>query len=279
MQPDPERAETPARRFDGRRRRLEPVKADRRERTRHRLVDEPMRFVELHHELEEAVRKELLAPKREGPVEVPDPLDEPEQAIAYLGAQPLVVQLPSSESQRSVLTVGISSMAHPQGLNRRMPVLCRVADRSPAGAWLGRTGNAPRSVELSCMPLPRASQSNVYPGGWLPIRYDERCRRQKARLSEALVDAIDVCRSRVDVTRLLVFGSFARDEISPWSDLDLAVVVDSDVRGAVAAIYERGVLGDVIGIEADDWRERLRRNPFGLTILAEAIEAYARPEA
>jgi len=170
-------------------------------------------------------------------------------------------------------------MEHPEGLDRRMPVLCRVAGRGPAGAWLGWTGTAPRSVELSCMPLPRASQPNVYPGGWLPIRYEERCRRQKARLSEALVDAIDVCRSRVDVTRLLVFGSFARDEISPWSDLDLAVVVDGDVRGAVAAIYERGVLGDVIGIEADDWRERLRRNPFGLTIIAEAIEAYARPEA
>jgi len=53
------------------------------------------------------------------------------------------------------------------------------------------------------------------------------------------------------------------DEISPWNDLDLAVVVD----------------GDVIGVTADGWRERLRRNPFGLAILAEAIEAYARPEA
>lgn len=128
------------------------------------------------------------------------------------------------------------------------------------------------------MEPPNASRPNTYPGGWLPIRYDERCRRKRALLAEALDDAIDVCRSRHDVARLLVFGSYARDEISPWSDLDLAVVVDGDVRDAVAAIYERGVLGDVIGIEADNWRERLQRNPFGLTILFEAIEAYARHE-
>jgi predicted nucleotidyltransferase len=118
----------------------------------------------------------------------------------------------------------------------------------------------------------------AFPGGWEPLLYEERCRRRRALLSEALADAIDVCRSRDDVARLLVFGSYARDAVSPWSDLDLLVVADGDVRGAVAAIYARGALGDVIGVEADDWRERLRRNPFGETILAESSEVYARPE-
>ena len=121
-------------------------------------------------------------------------------------------------------------------------------------------------------------EPEAYPGGWLPIRYEERCRRHEAALAEALADAVDVCRSRPDVVRLLVFGSYARDEVSPWSDLDLAVVAE-DVRGAVAAIYARGALGDVIGVSAERWRERLQSNPFGTQLLAEAVEAYARPEA
>ncbi len=118
-----------------------------------------------------------------------------------------------------------------------------------------------------------------YPGGWQPVRYDERCRRRRALLADGLADAVAVCCSRIDVVRLLVFGSYARDDVSPWSDLDLFVVVDGDVGSAVSAIYARGALGEVIGVAAETWQERLRRNPFGETILNEAREVYARPES
>jgi predicted nucleotidyltransferase len=118
-----------------------------------------------------------------------------------------------------------------------------------------------------------------YPGGWLPVRYGERCRRRKALLSEALKDAIDACRANPDVTLLIVFGSYARDEVSPWSDLDLLVVSEGNVRDAVAAIYACGALGEVIGAGAQNWKERLQRNPLGETILREGVQVYARSQS
>ena len=117
-----------------------------------------------------------------------------------------------------------------------------------------------------------------YPGGWKPIRYEQRCADRRLLLTAALATAIDVCRKRSDIARLLVFGSYARDAVTPWSDLDLAVIADGDPTAAVAAMYAAGTLGDVIGVCADRWRERLQRNPFGETILREATEVYARPE-
>ncbi len=118
-----------------------------------------------------------------------------------------------------------------------------------------------------------------YPGGWQPVRYEERCRRRRNLLADGLTDIVALCRSRCDIARLLVFGSYARDEVSPWSDLDLLVVVDGAVHAAVSAIYAHGALGEVIGVPAHNWRERLGRNPFGETILAEAREAYARSQS
>ena len=53
---------------------------------------------------------------------------------------------------------------------------------------------------------------------------------------------------------------------------------EGEVRAAGAGIYARGEFGEVEGIAADGWRERLRRNPFGETILAEAIAAYPNPD-
>jgi predicted nucleotidyltransferase len=118
-----------------------------------------------------------------------------------------------------------------------------------------------------------------YPGGWLPIRYEERCRRRKALLTDALHDAIDACRAKPDVTLLIVFGSYARDAVSPWSDLDLLVVSEGNVRDAIAAIYASGALGEVLGAGAQDWKERLQRNPFGETILHEGVQVYARSQS
>lgn len=110
------------------------------------------------------------------------------------------------------------------------------------------------------------------------MRYEQRCRERKALLDEALRDAVDVCHGRAEVARLFAFGSYARDEVSPWSDLDLLVVTDGDPRSAVAAIYARGTLGNVIGAQADGWPARLARNPFGESIMRDRKEIYARSE-
>jgi predicted nucleotidyltransferase len=117
----------------------------------------------------------------------------------------------------------------------------------------------------------------TYPGGWRPIPYAERCRERRVELQRALDRAIETCRRRAEVLRLLVFGSFARDEVSPWSDLDLLVMTEGDASGAVQALYEAGTLGDVLGMSAADAEARLGVTPLGRTILAEAIEVYADP--
>ena len=118
-----------------------------------------------------------------------------------------------------------------------------------------------------------------YPGGWKPVRYEQRCLDRRQLLGDALRDAVETCRSRPEVVRLLVFGSYARGDVSPWSDLDLLVVAEDDPRAAVEAIFRRGALGDVIGVQANEWQQRLQRNPFGETILREATQAYARSES
>lgn len=116
----------------------------------------------------------------------------------------------------------------------------------------------------------------TYPGGWRPIPYRERCKERRALLEGALRIAVETCRQRPEVERLIVFGSFARDEVSPWSDLDLLVVADDDAVAAVTALYAAGTLGDVLGMRAADASARLEATALGQTILAEGIEVYAR---
>ena len=54
----------------------------------------------------------------------------------------------------------------------------------------------------------------AYPGGWQPIRYEDRCRARRAALNAALDRAVAVCGERADIDRLVVFGSYVRDEVS-----------------------------------------------------------------
>jgi predicted nucleotidyltransferase len=115
-----------------------------------------------------------------------------------------------------------------------------------------------------------------YPGGWRPVPYRERCRERRERLRDALATAIEACRLRPEVRQLIVFGSYVRDEVSPWSDLDLLVIADGDAAPAVDALHAAGTLGDVLGMTAAAAMERLAATPLGRTILEEGRVAYAR---
>ena len=80
---------------------------------------------------------------------------------------------------------------------------------------------------------------------------------------------------------MVVFGSYARDAVTPWSDLDILVVRDGSgvPSGAVDDFYREGAaVGDVIGIDARDYPARLRETAFGRAILRDGREVYARPE-
>ena len=117
----------------------------------------------------------------------------------------------------------------------------------------------------------------TYPGGWQPIRYEERCRARRVALDAALDRAIAVCGERAEIERLVVFGSYVRDEVSAWSDLDLLVIADEDAATATDAINAAATYGDVLGMRAAEADARLAQTPLGRTILREGRIVYARP--
>lgn len=89
---------------------------------------------------------------------------------------------------------------------------------------------------------------------------------------------VDYARRTPDIANIVVFGSYARDRVSPWSDLDLVVVRDGGPADLVDDLYrECGIPGDVVGVATADYPTRLQTTPFGRTLLAEGHVVYARP--
>lgn len=130
-------------------------------------------------------------------------------------------------------------------------------------------------ASLNGAPMPE--ESGGYPGGWKPIRYEQRCLDRRTLLAGALARAVETAGARADVVRVIVFGSYARGSVSAWSDLDLLVVADDDAIGAVDAINAAARYGDVLGMRAADAEARLAATPLGRTIVREGIVVYARP--
>lgn len=122
----------------------------------------------------------------------------------------------------------------------------------------------------------------TWPGGWLPTPYAVRCRQRQADLASRLARFIQHCGELPDISNIIVFGSYARNAISPWSDIDILVVRDApaDARSIdlVDDLYRAGIIaGDIIAIPTSRYPEGLEATPFGRTILSEGIRVYARP--
>lgn len=150
----------------------------------------------------------------------------------------------------------------------------RAVDPAMVSTCEGGAHPGTRYVTLNAVAM--SDTPFAYPGGWLPIRYEQRCRERRALLDEALSAAVAVASERADVVRLIVFGSYARGAISAWSDLDLLVIADDDAAPAVDAINAAARYGDVLGMRAADARVRLGVTPLGRTIECEGIVIYAR---
>ncbi len=108
--------------------------------------------------------------------------------------------------------------------------------------------------------------------------YRERCAERHAELVDALARIVAFAERTPDVARVVVFGSFARNSVSPWSDLDILVVRDGGPPDMVDDIYRAcGVPGDVIGVRTTDYPGRVATSPFGRDLLADGRSVYARP--
>lgn len=123
--------------------------------------------------------------------------------------------------------------------------------------------------------------SEAWPRGWQPIPYAQRCRARRGELQAQLAHVVETCRLKADIAFVVVFGSFARDEIAPWSDIDVLIVRDAPPEShpvdLVADLHRDGALaGDLIGIPTSRYPGDLEATPIGRTILTEGRVVYAR---
>lgn len=132
--------------------------------------------------------------------------------------------------------------------------------------------------------MPASDDVVRWPGGWQPIRYAERCAKRKAELAAGLERFLEYCRTQDDVALVCVFGSYARDAVSPWSDIDVLVVRDAAADASRSALvedlYRHGRLdGDIVAVPTSRYPDGLHATPFGRTMLAESVCVYARSAA
>jgi predicted nucleotidyltransferase len=96
-----------------------------------------------------------------------------------------------------------------------------------------------------------------------------RKRGGHVELGSALDRNVVYAARMLDIARVIVFGSFARERTSAFRDLDVVIVRDAGPPDLVP--------GDVIGIRTADFPTRLEATPFGRTILREGRSCFARP--
>jgi predicted nucleotidyltransferase len=101
-----------------------------------------------------------------------------------------------------------------------------------------------------------------------------------------LADRIRRPLERAGAHRAVAFGSYARGEADAWSDLDLAVVLDTDLprpeRGNMLAeaVSALPVGADLLVYTPDEWREGMKRRVGVFDALArEGVTIYERASA
>jgi len=79
-----------------------------------------------------------------------------------------------------------------------------------------------------------------------PLRYRDRCALRKSELSLALERFVGHCATKPDVTRIIVFGSYARDHVLVVRDPASGVP-----RDLVDDLYRGGKLGgDILAVRS-----------------------------
>jgi predicted nucleotidyltransferase len=83
------------------------------------------------------------------------------------------------------------------------------------------------------------------------------------------------------VRRIGYFGSYARGDWGPGSDLDLIVIVDGAVEGFATRaarwdVTELPVPADVLVYTSEEWESLARRSRFYETVMREAVWVWTR---
>ncbi len=105
-----------------------------------------------------------------------------------------------------------------------------------------------------------------------------RRRYTKDQIREAAIRSF----GRFDPERILLFGSRARGEDDPESDVDLLLVYQTQKRFVerleeLYLAWELPVAVDILAYTPEEFRALLRERPFVQDIVAEAEVIYERP--
>ena len=102
-------------------------------------------------------------------------------------------------------------------------------------------------------------------------------------MADEVIEEIVASLRRYDPEKVILFGSRARGEDDPYSDIDLVIIKETEQRflDRIASVYE--VLQPVRAIDVlvytPDELERMREegNPFIEKVLQEGMVIYERP--
>ncbi|GAC1303038.1 MAG: hypothetical protein NVS2B3_13310 [Vulcanimicrobiaceae bacterium] len=110
--------------------------------------------------------------------------------------------------------------------------------------------------------------------------YERRVAERRTILERALARFVEIARRFSDVRAVYVFGSLARADVGPRSDLDLLVVRETARRGpmrgedlAIEALL--GIEYDLIVLTPAEFASRGGGSSFWFDIIAEAKLVYA----
>ena len=110
------------------------------------------------------------------------------------------------------------------------------------------------------------------------LRYRQERRAERQALLERELERIVRILRHLGVQRIILFGSVARENITAWSDLDLMVVLDSDLPFVkrLGLLYERiqpRVGLDLLAYTPQEF-ENLHERPFMRQALREGRVLY-----
>jgi predicted nucleotidyltransferase len=110
------------------------------------------------------------------------------------------------------------------------------------------------------------------------LKYRQERRAERQALLERELERIVRILRHLGVQRIILFGSAARENITAWSDLDLMVVLDSDLPFVkrLGLLYERiqpRVGLDLLAYTPQEF-ENLRERPFIRQALREGRVLY-----
>ncbi len=105
--------------------------------------------------------------------------------------------------------------------------------------------------------------------------------RRKARLEQELARVVDVLIREYHPLQIIVFGSIARDQVHEWSDIDLAIIKETDKRfldriGEVLELTRSPVGLDVVVYNPQEFRQMLADGNYFVSeeILARGKTVY-----